>query len=254
MPAPTTDDLYYVFVEGGIAEKKTTFLECVGPRLAAHLADAYDVVCIREPLAAWRNVGGHNLLEAFYREPARYALAFQTHAMATRVAAVRDALAPFLARPVASRRPVIAVCERSVDTDRHVFVEMLHASGRMTDMERAAYIVAYDYFTPHAYPGHTAAVLYLGSTPEACIARIKARGRPEEASITLEYLQQLEAAHVAALALPEAWNRAARHELNVDALAPNDTMGADDIAQRIALVLRGACRRPDPAAAAGDVV
>lgn len=37
--------------------------------------------------------------------------------------------------------------------------------------------------------------MYLRSTPEVVYERMKARGRPEESSVTLEYLQQLHASH-----------------------------------------------------------
>lgn len=37
--------------------------------------------------------------------------------------------------------------------------------------------------------------VYLRSTPEVVYERMKARGRPEESSVTLEYLQQLHDSH-----------------------------------------------------------
>lgn len=37
--------------------------------------------------------------------------------------------------------------------------------------------------------------MYLRSTPEVVYERMKARGRPEESSVSLEYLQQLHDSH-----------------------------------------------------------
>ncbi|CAF4715941.1 unnamed protein product, partial [Rotaria magnacalcarata] len=38
---------------------------------------------------------------------------------------------------------------------------------------------------------HLDLIIYLRAKPETCLERIKSRNRPEEQSITLDYLQQL---------------------------------------------------------------
>lgn len=225
-----TPPIIYFFVEGSIGAGKTTLLECLERY-------AHEIVFVPEPIAAWRNVRGHNVLDRFYAEPARWALAFQTHAMATRVAAVRDAIAAALAsrEPAACDKPLIVVCERSIYTDRYIFVEMLHAAGTLDDAERALYETAFDYYATHAYPGTHGGVVYLKSDPRACAQRIADRARDEENAMALTYLQDLDAAHDRALASPDGWETSNVLSLDVESLGdvPRDTEAARAVAERV---------------------
>ena len=45
-------------------------------------------------------------------------------------------------------------------------------------------------------------LVYLKANPETCLERIRTRNRPEEQSITLDYLQQLHARHEQWLSSP----------------------------------------------------
>ena len=71
---PSSPPIVYFFVEGSIGAGKTTILECLERRVAATGGGA-SIVTVPEPIAAWRNVRGHNVLNRFYAEPARWALA-----------------------------------------------------------------------------------------------------------------------------------------------------------------------------------
>ena len=235
----SNERIVYFFVEGSIAAGKTTLLERIAERLRA-LGLPGTLVVVKEPIAAWRNVGGHNVLDRFYAEPSRWALAFQTHAMATRVAAIRSAIAAAIAarKPGESAEPIIVLCERSVYTDRHVFVELLHADGTLSDMERALYEQAYDYYVPHAYPGKHGGVIYLRSDPDACVERMRRRDRTEEAAVALAYLVRLHEAHERALTSPDgpvAWGGSDVLTLDVERLGnvPDDDGAADDVAERV---------------------
>jgi len=223
--------IIYFFVEGGIGAGKTTLLERISARLQA-LGLPGRLVVVPEPIEAWRNVNGYNILDCFYAEPARWALAFQTHAMSTRVAAVREAIDRCAE---GEREPLIVLCERSVYTDRHVFVELLHRDGTLSDMERALYETAFDYYVPHAYPGRHGGVIYLRTDPRACAARIRRRDRTEEAAIPVEYLDRLHAMHEEALAAPDAWGGAELLDIDVESLGslPDDDGVADALAERV---------------------
>lgn len=63
---------FTVFIEGNIGSGKTTFLH--------HFQKYEDSVCLlTEPVERWRDLNGHNLLNAFYKEPFRWAMPFQTY-------------------------------------------------------------------------------------------------------------------------------------------------------------------------------
>ena len=67
---------FTVFIEGNIGSGKTTFLN--------HFQKYEDSVCLlTEPVERWRNLNGTNLLNAFYKEPFRWAMPFQTYVTLT---------------------------------------------------------------------------------------------------------------------------------------------------------------------------
>lgn len=227
-------NISYVFFEGSIGVGKTTLLA----RIEARLRNVPGtLIIVPEPVDTWRDVDGHNVLGAFYAEPARWAYDFQVLAMSTRVEAVRRAIDDARARGVLG--PLVLLCERSVYSDRHVFLEMLVRAGSVSAMERAMYVRAFDFFTSLAYPGRHAGVVYLDATPATCLARLRARDRAEETAVPLAYLEQLAAAHTAAFAAPGAWRNAPLLRLDTDALGniATDDAAADAAADAIGAFL-----------------
>jgi deoxyadenosine/deoxycytidine kinase len=261
--------------EGSIAAGKSTLLERIGARVHARLAQerapranvGTHLVVVSEPVEAWRDVtrayggdarddndaaadsgGNYNILEAFYDDPARYALAFQTHAMATRTAAVRDALGAVLAdlessasvgAAVNDDTSIIVLAERSVMTDRHIFVEMLHEDGVLSSLERELYRTAYDYFVGASYPERVGGVVYLRTTPDACLERKRARDRAEESDVAATYLRRLHEAHERVFMTSNGrcarWGNAPVLVLDVETLGnvPSDDAAADAVADRV---------------------
>lgn len=67
-------------IEGNIGSGKSTFLKAINKEIP-------EVEVLAEPLCAWQNVGenGYNLLEMYYKDPARWGLTFQNFALMTRV-------------------------------------------------------------------------------------------------------------------------------------------------------------------------
>jgi len=126
----------YFFVEGSIGAGKSTLIERMESRLRA--LGVTRLVVVPEPIDMWTDCDGSNLLELFYSDQRRWAHTFQVHAMSTRITAVRRAIERFELE-VGGDAPVVVLCERSVYTDRHVFVETLVADGKMSEAERAAY-------------------------------------------------------------------------------------------------------------------
>ena len=166
-----------ISVEAAIGTGKSTLL-----RLVKEHRPNWTVV--QEPVGKWQAVNGeHNLLEAFYSDPARHAFTFQTYCVISRIETVVEAL-----RTCPDTCPVMIV-ERSWFSDRNTFAKMLIDSGKMSPMEAALYTQWYDFASPKGpkIHGH----LYLECDSSTCMTRLKRRGRSEETAVTEEYQQDL---------------------------------------------------------------
>jgi len=218
---PPPPPLVYVFVEGNIGAGKSTLLalleEPLRRALRERAGDGALLAVVPEPVHAWQRVpdgdgGGHlNLLDAFYADPPRHAFAFQAHALVTRVDAVHAAAAAALAAAGASPSLLVLLCERSVYTDRGVFVRALAQRGALTPLERAVYAAWHASWCTRLLPARHAVVAYLDVPPDECARRVRERARGEERALPLEYLELLHRLHGEALAQHDTlWPGAAR--------------------------------------------
>ena len=129
-PARGTDRRVTLCVEGNISAGKSSFLRF----LADECVELQDVVeVVPEPVDRWRAVGGPsgaNVLEQFYADPARYAYTFQNYVFVTRMMQERES---------AGGASPLRLLERSVFSDRMVFVRAVHEARWMSDMELDIY-------------------------------------------------------------------------------------------------------------------
>jgi thymidylate kinase len=130
-----------------------------------------------EPVADW-----HSLLDPFYSAPSG-STARHTAAIVLQQA-VLNAYAVRVPDPMAA--PFV-ISERSPWSSLAVFLPIQELPP---NLEQVVYQTAHHMHTnlDNALP---TALVYLRTTPETCLARIRARQRPGESSIALEYLQQL---------------------------------------------------------------
>lgn len=89
----------------------------------------------------------------------------------------------------------IKVMERSLYSARYCFVENLHANGMLQPPEVH---VLDESFKSMLNDATVDLIIYLQTDPDVVHERIKRRGRPEEAGISVEYLRTLHHLH-------EAW-------------------------------------------------
>ena len=174
-----SDQQLVISIDGNIGSGKSTFIKL----LQEHL-DQKEVEFAPEPVDVWTSVSekdGKNLLQLFYENKERWSYTFQNFAYITRMMALEKA-------KTSGKRLIIS--ERSVLTDRNVFAKMLHESGAISDMEKQIYHYWYNYFDTNIT--HT---IYLKTSVENCLKRIKTRAREEESSISEDYLQDLENNH-----------------------------------------------------------
>jgi len=196
---PTTPVV--IAIEAAIGTGKSTLLK--------QLKDKHpEWIVVQEPVSMWQNVGPgkHNLLEAFYSDPQRYAFSFQTYCVLSRIVVVSQALE----EAKASGTDVI-ILERSWLSDRETFGEMLHKNAKISSMEWELYQQWYTFAVKNSpeIHGH----IYLECKPETCRARLKKRSRTEEVGVTNEYQCALIDQH-------EAWLSSLKSEtvcrINVD--------------------------------------
>ncbi|MBN1680470.1 MAG: deoxynucleoside kinase [Anaerolineae bacterium] len=164
-----------VLIEGNIAAGKTT----LGKKLAA--SDQFSF--IPEPVDRWQTGFAANLLERFYTETRRWAFTLQICAFVTRAQAIQNLPDDTLH----------VAFERSVFCDRHVFAKNVYQQGLMDETEWALYLHFWDFMAGQVPVPD--AIIYLRTSADECFHRLQQRGRSEEQTVTLEYLQQLEDRH-----------------------------------------------------------
>ncbi|KAK9134853.1 hypothetical protein Syun_014183 [Stephania yunnanensis] len=172
-------------VEGNISVGKTTFLQ----RIANETIELRDLVeIVPEPINKWQDVGPDhfNILDAFYAEPQRYAYTFQNYVFVTRVMQERESAAGI--------KP-LRLMERSVFSDRMVFVRAVHEANWMNEMEISIYDSWFDPVVS-SLPGLIPdGFIYLRASPDTCHKRMMLRKRAEEGGVSLDYLRDLHDKH-----------------------------------------------------------
>ncbi|KAL0927064.1 hypothetical protein M5K25_001219 [Dendrobium thyrsiflorum] len=172
-------------VEGNISVGKTTFLQ----RIANETLELRDIVeIVPEPISKWQDIGPDhfNILDAFYAEPKRYAYTFQNYVFVTRFMQERDS---------AGGVKPLRLMERSVFSDRMVFVRAVHEANWMNEMEISIYDSWFDPVVS-CLPGLVPdGFIYLRASPDTCHKRMMLRKREEEGGVTLDYLRDLHEKH-----------------------------------------------------------
>ncbi|KAG6409275.1 hypothetical protein SASPL_132310 [Salvia splendens] len=182
---PSQKDRITLCVEGNISVGKTTFLQ----RIANETLELRDLVeIVLEPVDKWQNVGPDhfNILDAFYAEPERYAYTFQNYVFVTRVMQERESCG--------GMKP-LRLMERSVFSDRMVFVRAVHEAKWMNEMEISIYDSWFDPVVS-SLPGLIPdGFIYLRASPDTCHKRMMLRKRAEEGGVSLDYLRDLHEKH-----------------------------------------------------------
>ncbi|CAN4081443.1 unnamed protein product [Withania somnifera] len=203
-------------VEGNISVGKTTFLQ----RIANETLELQDLVeIVPEPIDKWQDIGPDhfNILDAFYAEPQRYAYTFQNYVFVTRVMQERESSGGI--------RP-LRLMERSVFSDRMVFVRAVHEANWMNEMEISIYDSWFDPVVstlPGLIPD---GFIYLRASPDTCHRRMMLRKRSEEGGVSLDYLRDLHEKHESWLFPFESGNHAvlsvSELPLNFDKSVPSE--------------------------------
>ena len=166
-------------MEGNIGSGKSTFLNELDKKLR--------VTVIQEPVDEWFKVKDEtnlSLFENFYQNPSKYAFLLQMNILSTRFNAFRQHQTSFR---------ITNVFERSILTDKHVFVPSLTKMNHLSTMEQQVFCNVYDSMKSQTH--RIDGIIYLQCSPEVAYERVLKRQRTGEDGVSLDYLQMLHEKH-----------------------------------------------------------
>lgn len=179
-----------IVVDGVIGAGKTTTIKEIEKRLNKineNIEDEYlkiKIKAIYEPVDKWKTTGA---LEYFYQDIPKNAYAFQTFTYITRISSVINEIYDY---PDAD----IYILERSIWTDRYIFMELLKDS--ITKLEMTMYNEWCDMWA-YILPMRVDKWVLLNTSLDESLKRITSRNRDGETTgITVEYQTQLYKKHV----------------------------------------------------------
>jgi len=166
---------YHVYIEGNIAAGKSTLLNILKKELGA-LAE-----CVPEPLGSWTDFHGHNLLASMHTDTPN---AFQLQTF------IQLTMAQIQIRPTIFP---IKITERSLLSERLIFIENLKSSKLISELEYLILIEWFDFL--HSQAPAVSEIIYLRTDPEFAFRRLQSRARPEEKLTTFTYVKNLHELH-----------------------------------------------------------
>ncbi len=180
-------------IEGGIGAGKSTLLREFQEKLPdMEKQIGQKVVVMQEPVHLWTkpiqegSTKTKSMLELFYEDNKRYALAFQLYALKTRF--------DELIKMRKDNPDKIIVCERCPISDFKVFATMLYDAKILGEHEMLVYSEWYDMMT-ELLQLNICGIVYVRVPASTCAERIIKRDRKGEGSITMDYLHDLEQVH-----------------------------------------------------------
>lgn len=174
------------FLEGNIGSGKSTFIEFLQTYIQDKNLDA-DVLL--EPVEEWESTqdsSGKNILQHYYQDQVKYGFAFQINALISRVKKIDER--------IKSSSKKIHFIERSIFTDKNVFLESNYRAGNITEIE---YVIYHQWFNwiLDKFDMIPDGFIYLNTNASICADRINVRNRSGEEGIPLSYLETLETYH-----------------------------------------------------------
>jgi len=177
----TSPSKKFIVIDGVISAGKTTLIRLLEEKL--NREGSLKVKAIYEPVDLWNSTGA---LQYFYDDVPNRAYEFQTYTYITRIARVINELA---AAPDAD----VYLLERSIWTDRYIFMALLknHIGTLKCQM--------YDQWCnlwAYIMPMRVDKWVFLNTSLEESLRRIKVRNREGESGVSVEYQTALYNKHV----------------------------------------------------------
>lgn len=175
-----------IYLEGNIGGGKSTLINFLNDYINSNNIDA-DVIL--EPVEEWENtqdIQGTNILQHYYQDQKKYGFAFQINALLSRVKKIQE--------KISASKKYIHFVERSIFTDKNVFLECNYQNGNITHMEYVIYQQWFDWILEN-FKLRPDGYVFLNTDTQICYERIKERSRTGEECIPLEYLDMLDKLH-----------------------------------------------------------
>jgi deoxyadenosine/deoxycytidine kinase len=169
-----------IVIDAEIGAGKSTLLKVLSERLEV---PGREICIITEPVELWKEIGA---LDDFYSDVKRNAYKFQTFTFVTRV---NKCLEEF------KDKNTLYIIERSIYSDKDIFVEMLYKEGNFTELEYKMYLEWW-HMWKKIMPFEPSAFVYLKTPLELCLKRIQERARGKEVSVDIKYHKDLKKQHV----------------------------------------------------------
>jgi deoxyadenosine/deoxycytidine kinase len=177
----TNPNKKFIVLDGLISAGKTTLIRLLEEKL--NREGTLKVKAIYEPVDLWNATGA---LQYFYDDVPSRAYEFQTYTYITRIARVINELA---ANPDAD----IYLLERSIWTDRYIFMALL--KEHIGDLRCTMYDQWCDLWS-YILPMRVDKWVFLDTSLEESLRRIKVRNREAESGVSIEYQTALYNKHV----------------------------------------------------------
>ncbi len=176
---PNNRMTFSVYIEGNLGAGKTTLLEKIESQISPMTME-WVAKTFPEPVAEWEKVGTSqsNLLKLMYDSPKEHSFSFQSHAISTKVKQLKEA--DF----------VLNIIERSLASQRDIFIPLLFSSGYLTQLQKDILEHAISVYSKDSI--HVPdLIVFLDVEPEVALKRIRERGREAERGVTLHYLKEI---------------------------------------------------------------
>jgi deoxyadenosine/deoxycytidine kinase len=173
-------------VHGNIGSGKSTLLHAAQATCGSWLA------VIPEPIERWcaPYANGVSMLEAFYKDKRRTALAFQMYVLLTQKRWYQEMM-----RDGTRAQASTVLMERGSWESVDPMSQLMFDEGYMSPVEWAVYK---DW--RKELRSDLSGLVYLRTAPEQCMGRIKARNRQEETCVDMGYLERVHDVHERMLA------------------------------------------------------
>jgi deoxyadenosine/deoxycytidine kinase len=170
---------YIYCVEGNISSGKTTLLSRIAER-AKH--SNLRVKVLEEPIEEWNKImkDGKTILQLFYEDPKQYSFDFQILVYMSLYDAIKKQ----------AEDCDILICERSLESNIHIFSQMLYDKGWISSVQFGILE-----FMSRTYSIPTHKRVYLFTPFSICFCRLRIRNRTGEEDITGDYLKDLQKYH-----------------------------------------------------------
>jgi deoxyadenosine/deoxycytidine kinase len=169
--------------EGGIGAGKSTILSQVKEYINKNKIN--NVFIIKEPVDLWERTG---ILSKFYSDQNKYSGFFQLFVLQTLVDVLRNQINECLRKK--KHNTIYIITERSIESTKWVFAQMLYDDKIITEEEMKCYIYVHGMLENKKYSPR--AIIYLNTPPDVCRQRIMNRNRNGENNIENTYLEKCE--------------------------------------------------------------